>query len=462
MSMPISGGIVRRPLLTPAAWWLVALSSAVVCGFLTLQSIRLATTVVLVGTVVGIHLRSRTAGLISVWLVWLLVPFVRRLMGLSLGFESADPMAVAPFAVTGAVAFIEFRRAELSQRAKLVLYLAFGGLAFGVPAGLVLVPQAAVFAIGAYGASVLFFVAGYREPQDRELSLALVLAAIAAPLGAYAIAQSLVPLPAWDQVWLDSADFVSAGNQEEGTLRPWATLNSPGTLATILGIATIFLLARRRFGLTETSLLMLVLAGLTVTLVRGVWGALALALILLVIVAPSRIGRRVALVGIAAVLVFPFAGGGTPTADNVTERATTFGELGTDNSAQARIATPSVLIPLAVQQPLGLGLGSAGEASRLVGGGLRATDNAVLSLIFQLGPVGLCLILAAIGLGVASAVRTVKRHRATRHLAVLGCLVLLCGLMVFGDVFYGVAGVALWYLVGAAVRADEATKLRTT
>ena len=48
--------------------------------------------------------------------------------------------------------------------------------------------------------------------------------------------------------------------------------------------------------------------------------------------------------------------------------------------------------------PLGHGLGTAGEASKLSGNtALRAPDNGYLALMYQVGPIGFLLVLAALG-----------------------------------------------------------------
>ena len=442
-------------------WWPTALAGGLACAVLTLQSVTLTATFVIVALVACLYARSRTAGLAAMWAVWLLVPALRRIIGLSEGYGAADPLAVAPFLATALVGAAELYRARLSRRATRIMYLAVAGVAFGVPAGLLSTPKAALFAIFAYGAGILAFAIGYREPQDRELTLVNVLMVVAAPIALYAVLQSVLPLPRWDEVWLQSVDFVSAGNQAEGTLRSFATLNSPGTLATVLGLAIVFLLTTRRFNVLQVGILLLLLAGVSVTLVRSVWIALAVALLAMVIIAPSRAGRRVLLVAAVAAIALPLLGGGSPIAGTVGERAGTIFALDEDSSADARVATPSVVIPYALDQPLGIGLGGAGEPSRLADqSALRATDNAIVSLILQCGPVGLLLILAGVAMGWASAVRNVRRRASIRDLGVLASLALLTVLMLTGDVFYGVAGAVLWYLLGVAVRTDDMGRLR--
>ena len=449
------------PLLPSWAWWTVSLGACLACSLLTLRSVQLAATFVTVVTVVAVHLSSRRAGLVALWLTWLLMPFIRRLFGLSEGYDDADPLAAAPFVATAIIGSIELRRSTLSGRAKLVLFCGAAGLSFGIPAGLIYDPRAAAFAILAYGGTLLAFAAGYREDRRLETTLAAVLRIAGPPIALYAILQAMAPLPAWDDVWLKEVEFVSAGTQEEGTLRAFATLNSPGTLAVVLGLAVIGTLTARRFGPVQVVSLLILLAGIGVTLVRSVWVGLALALVLLVVLAPGRIGRRALIVAAVAVVAVPFVAGGSPIASNIGERAGTLGDVGGDTSAQARIATPQALVPVAIREPIGVGLGQAGEASRLTAqGALRATDNAFLSMLLQCGPVGLLLLATAVGLGLASAVRTMRRRRSASDLMVFGSLVMLVVLMLTGDVFYGVSGLALWYLIGVAVRGSD--EQRTT
>jgi hypothetical protein len=54
----------------------------------------------------------------------------------------------------------------------------------------------------------------------------------------------------------------------------------------------------------------------------------------------------------------------------------------------------------------------------------------------------------------------VTRRRNITDLGVFACLTMLVLLMLTGDVLYGVAGVVLWYLLGVAVRDDDAQRLR--
>jgi len=433
--------------------------SSVLTAYLTLRSLKLAAALVLIALTMGLYSRSRTAGLTAVWSLWLLLPAVRRVFDLAQGYASADPLAVTPFITTGLVSVIELGRARLSGRAKRLLVLALAGFAFGAPLGLLASPIAAAYALVAYGTGVLAFGAGYRERQHGTLSLARVLALTATPLALYGILQYVAPLAQWDTVWLANVgpDFNSIGSKAAGTLRVFSTLNSPGTLSIVLGLGIVSVLTTRRFGLLGATTLVVTLGGLALTLVRSTWIALAVALVLLLFVSPARVVRRVLVVVALGAVAFPLVVIGSPAATSVSTRANTVSNLAGDTSAQARLSTPQLLIPQAIRQPLGFGLGSAGEASRLSSGGsgLRATDDALLSLMFQNGPVGFVLVLAAYAMGMVSVLRNIRRRRSANDVLVFGCTLLLTALLLTGDVFYGVTGAVIWYLLGFAVRGDE-------
>jgi hypothetical protein len=138
-------------------------------------------------------------------------------------------------------------------------------------------------------------------------------------------------------------------------------------------------------------------------------------------------------------------------------RASTFGDLNQDLSAQQRVATPLALVPEAVTQPFGHGIGSAGEASRLgPSSALRNTDNGYLSLLYQAGPLGFVLVMGAALVALMRAVGNLSRYGSepldVLVIAMLGFL--LIG-MIGGDLFYGVTGMIFWYLLGVVVKRSE-------
>jgi hypothetical protein len=432
----------------------LAALAALATAILTVRSPQLGATAALVGLVVTAYVGHRPTGLVALWALWLLAPGLRRVLGLETGYVGSDPLAVAPFAATGLVATLALLQFRLSRQAKIVLAAAGVGLLLGLPAG-VGNPAAAVFAAVAYASALGGLVIGWSE-GDRPLrrwSLARALALGAPALALYALFQYFVGLPAWDDFWLEQVDFASVGAPEEGKIRVFSTLNAPGVLAPVLALGLLLGLVRRRVGPVSLALMTLVAVALALTSVRSTWLALVVGVVVLLAITRGRATPQllalVAVLGIAGLALSLSQG----TFDAFVERASTFGDLGTDVSAEARQETARALAPRILSAPLGYGLGSAGEATRLGGEeGLRAVDNGYLSLAYQVGIPGALLVLvglfAATWTSARSALRTDPDRSAATLTAVLFFFIVL---LLSGDQLYGLPGAILWYLVGVAL-----------
>jgi O-antigen ligase len=190
------------------------------------------------------------------------------------------------------------------------------------------------------------------------------------------------------------------------------------------------------------------------TFVRGAWIALIAAAV--AHVAASR-GKSARLVfGIAAMTV-----AGTlalspisPTAHDVVDRFSTIGHLSVDRSANDRQATVTSLLPSAVSTAPGHGLGSAGEPSKLTGNSaLRAPDNGYLSLVYQTGPLGFLMVMAAVVLMLRAAWQGAQDPAPGQELRwLLFALFFYTLVELFaGDEFYGVHAVVFWFIGGQAL-----------
>jgi len=274
-------------------------------------------------------------------------------------------------------------------------------------------------------------------------------------LAVYAMLQ-YVALPEWDRTWLDVTNFVTAGAPEEDRVRVFSTLNSPGTFAMMLAPAVLAHPTLRRVDPLRLVGLALVLAALALTYVRSAWLGLLVGMVALVVATKGRAAGRVAVVVVVLVAGFAAVAAGSPTGEALTARVTTFGSLEQDVSAQERLSTPELILPIALANPLGAGLGQAGEASRLAAPPtFRYTDSAYLSLLYQLGPDDTLLVLAAIGLGARHALRALRRHAGPDDLLVVATVAFFAVAGFLGDLLFGVTGVVLWYLLGLAVRRAE-------
>ena len=448
----------RRPGLDTTLWVAAAALLTLFTAYLVLVSAQLAGTVAVVVLVTGLYVRSPAAGMSALWACWLVLPEVRRLFGYVDGYVSADPLAIAPFLATACVALVELSRGELSRRARWLLGLGSLGFAVGFPLGLLVSPPGAVYALFAYTAGLSAFVLGYAERgRLTEVSLYRVLLVALPPLALYGLLQYFA-LPIWDAAWLEDTGFVTAGAPEAGRVRVFSTLNAPGVFAPLLGVGIILFLSSRRVGPAQLFALGTAALALALTYVRSSWVALAAGLLALALASHGRGLARVGVVIALIVMAVPALAAGGGTAGAVVGRFDTLGQLETDTSANARITTQTRLVPRLVTEPLGAGLGTAGEATRLGGGsasGLRAPDSAYLSMLIQLGPFGALLVLGALFSGMASAFRNAARRASWTDAALVALLVFYLVHMVGTDLLYGIPGVILWFLIGFAVRRED-------
>ena len=447
-------------------WWLAAAvgASALLVGFLVTVSLQAAFALVLLVAVVALYVHDRRYGIAALFALWFIAPGLRRVLGAAVGFAENDPLSIAPFLATAAIAGIELSRARLPGHIQRVLLLAAAGFAIGLPVGLAAAPQAAVYAFGAYLAGVSGAVLGARErPLLEDSTLRKVLLYGVLPVAAYALVQRVFDPPSWDQAWLDTTDIVSIGANENGKVRVFSTLNSPGALAPLLTLSLLcYLTVKRPRPITIAGATIVVVA-LSLTFVRSAWVALIIGGLAHMVASRGQSARVV--LGSTAVLVAitlalsPVSA----TAHAVVDRFKTISNRSDDSSAENRSANVSRSLPAAAVAPLGHGLGTAGEPARLSEDQkLRIPDNGYLSLIHQVGPVGFLMVLAAIAAVMRAAWEGARSRAPGQDLRVLvfAMLVALLVQLYAGDSFYGSHGVIFWFLGGQALSA--AARLRST
>jgi putative inorganic carbon (hco3(-)) transporter len=441
----------------------VALSACV--AYLTLISLQAACTVGVCILIVGSYARSRSVGMALLWTFWLLAPLLRRLFGLEGQYLSADPLALAPFLATAGCVALELAEGGISRRAITVMGAAFLGYALGIPAG-IHQSSSMIFSLFAYGSAVGALALGYREASriGGGFSMRSAVVMLAPLLAVYAVIQYIGPLPRWDESWLQSVNFTTTGAPLLGHIRVWSTLNSPGTFASIAGVAVLCYLGAKRFSIFTALGVGVVLVALALSFVRSSWVALVVGLIVLAVASRGRgSGRMLGATALVVGVVLAFAAS-SPTLSAVVNRAGTLGSTGSDTSAQARLSRPQTVIPKAAARPGGFGLGAAGESSRLTPSStdaIRASDNGYLALIYQLGLAGFVLVMGALIYSTRSAVRGVLRWKRDPASAIrLALLGFLFTMMFFGDMLYGITGVIFWYVLGSAIASEELRSAR--
>lgn len=424
---------------------------AILLAWLLTVSPQAGAAFVLVLGVVALHQHDRDWGIAAMFGLWLFGPLLRRVFLLMTGAVGTDPLSLAPFLAAAAIAGLELAQTRVPQSVRRVVLLAAAGFAVGLPLGMADSPGAALFACLAYLAGVAGAVLGFNERQSlRESNLRRVLLVAMPAIAAYAIAQRFLPLPPWDSAWLDAFEFISIGTPDT-QLRVFGSLNGPGTLGPLLGLSLLCFLTVRHHAKAALAGAALLTVALSLTFVRSAWVALIAAGVAHVVASRGASARLVlgsmAVVAVLTLTLAPVS----PTAADVLSRFNSIGESGTDSSATSRQASFSQLLPSALSAPLGHGLGSAGEATRLEGESeLRAVDNGYLSLMYQVGPIGFILVVAALA-AIARAAWNGARARAPGQdlrLLLFALLVFLLVQATAGDVFYGPSAVILWFIGG--------------
>jgi putative inorganic carbon (hco3(-)) transporter len=449
----------RAPFASNAATAAAIAALAAICGALAVKSVQAATAIAILVLLLAVYGQSRRAGLYGLWAIWLLSPMLRRLLALVEGTPSADPLALLPFLATGLLALIEMRQSMLSREARITLELACAGFLIGAPMGLVADPQACAFALVAYLAGLAAFVLGWGDGREGRLNLVKALTFLLPPLAVYGVFQYFFPLTSWDTNWLETVHLQSIGSPQEDHIRIFSTLNSPGTFALVAAVGILLFLGVRRSASLSIPITALLVMALALTFVRSAWLALALGVIIFVSASRSKSAGRI--VGVIAIglIGLVLVGGSNPTTSAFTERLTSLGDVGKDESAQQRLSSSSKLLPEAVSKPIGAGVGQAGLAVTLGGGetdgsGIQTIDNGYLALIYQCGLIGGLLIFAAIARSVMAATKAIgsEQRRISRAAAasvLAGIVALLLGLAAT-DILYGITGAFFWYLAGVA------------
>jgi O-antigen ligase len=255
---------------------------------------------------------------------------------------------------------------------------------------------------------------------------------------------------------------VEFGSKQAGNFRAFSTLNAPGTLGAVLAVLMALCLAARR----PTPYVLIVaglgLACMAVTFVRSAWLALLVAMLLTAAIGRGRYLPRVLLLAsLVFALVFVLGPRSTIGAQ-VVERASTLTDLGQDTSTQSRLATTSTILPIAIRQPVGVGIGAVGQARKLADSPEERSfpDNGYLGILYQTGPVGFALIVGPLLWALIWSLRQ-PSSREWRALKV-SCGVAL-GTLLFleigADVLYGVTGPMVFYFAGLLLRIGETSRV---
>ncbi|MEP7382751.1 MAG: O-antigen ligase family protein [Gemmatimonadota bacterium] len=402
------------------------------------------------------------------WL-WMLAPFVRRVVDAQNGWNQQNPILLAPLLVCGLCAFDALYHApRLARVVALPFVVGVASLLGAVLVGLFLTPPSLVlYAAMSWMAPLLLGLhvaihPEHREAYHRAISRTLVVGVIA--MGIYGVAQFVMPAE-WDRLWMINSRMDSIGEPLPLRVRVFSTMNAPGPLAQFLTVALLIVLGLRtkfKWPTLAAGLLLLLMS-----LARSAWLGFAVGVALLLAVAPRPARRGAIGLVVGAVLALVVAAAAPlPTAlaslrHTIASRLTTIGDLSMDDSFRARRYLIPALVADIGEQPLGSGLGSTlvggarGRATaRLADQGLYL-DNGILEVLLVMGWVGGLLFLGSAGGATWLAWRG-TRGRPTGYGYFAGAVALLAQ-VVGATIFTGVGGAMLWLSMSMAMTTEGET-----
>lgn len=406
----------------------------------------------------SLYMRWPTVGLALVVVLWIIAPLIRRLLDYFVeSKQGPDILSLAPFFATLVIGVLAYRRQKPSKAVLIVMFAVWAGFLWGTPAGLD-DPFPLMFAIFSYIAATVGLLLGYHDWKRGTIVLEKLLLVIIPIVAAYAIYQFITPfLPPWDALWLKFEAPISIGTKEQGTFRAFSTLNSPGMLAGVLALFALMLLVGPRLTPWRLAAGGLTMAALLFTQVRSAWIAMAVAMVALIPVSRGGILGRVAVLLVILGGMYVFAGGSTA-GQAVVDRAASVGDAssGGDHSTNERIQAITEFGPKALVQPIGDGLGSVSQASRLSSKGEPPfADNGYLLIMWQTGLLGFILIFGGILAGTIYGARQLNSYKRKERFPFVAIVIVTGVQSAAADTLFGLAAVILWYSLGALMASSE-------
>ncbi len=409
----------------------------------------------------------------TVLALWCLAPGLRRLIDWQVGRTPLSIISILPLlSLLPLIIFVI--RSKSAERVRLPFkVLAFFWL-FGFGYSLIVAFAAgskfgAVYDFAEFCLPMLIGAWVIMRPASRAetfATLTVTLLWLGSFASVYAIFQYVAP-PPWDVEYVNNANQISLGVAEPFGLRPFSTLNSPGTLSLFL-VAVILLnvqrlTLRRPWPLLGTLACM---AALTLTNVRSSWLALAVGIVAYLVLSPKR-GQAILALGAvfitSAVLLLNASTllGNPALTQQLQQRINTLGSVDEDESVNARRAESSYALHQGLAEPLGQGLGSVGGGVKLEegGSGTAVLDNGYLARFLEMGIAGFICYIATLACGIifgfqalAAALKT--RNITFQQLAIAGLSVqaALIGLDLSSDFHDALPGFFFWIVLGLALR----------
>jgi hypothetical protein len=385
------------------------------------------------------------------WWMWMLTPFVRRIIDYRIGWDSQGLILLAPYLVTFITFFTFVRYLPKSYR--------MGGLPF-IMAGLavfyalligivryqpILVIRNGLEWIGPILFGFHFFVNWQEYPNYRQTLQRTFLWGVLVT-GAYAVVQFLLA-PEWDRLWLiESGMTSSAGRPEPLQIRVWSTMHAPGPFAGFM-MGALLLLFSSKEPLSLPANLFGYL-GFLLAMVRSCWGGWLVGLITLLTSVKAKLQMRLTVTILVMVLcVLPLATM-EPFSKTLTQRFQTFTNLEKDSSFKARSTIYDEQLNIALSQGLGNGIGNAFILNKQGKLEVFSLDSGILDMFFTLGWFGAIFYLTGLIMLLFSTFQYPESRFDSFMSACRAVVVSICVTLPLGSAMLGITGLMLWGFLG--------------
>lgn len=402
-------------------------------------------------------------------LLWtlILVAGLRHFNDWYAGYSQANPMMLAPYLVVAAATptvslhVINGRRYAVEFLVLVMLVLC--SLSYSLNTGDVMsgILTATRWLAGPWVA--LYICANASAlPQLRHSVLRTFQLAI--PIIALYGIDQFVDIKQWDAYFMKMAPINSIGFPVPFAVRVFATMNSPGSLAAMLGTGLLLLLPTTH-GIRWAGIL-LGAATLLLTTQRAALGALVLAILIVAVAGRDGALRRgifkmsiMVTVVVAVMLSIP------GTAKKLMGTADSVSALNQDGSAQARLQQYHDVLPMLDENKFGRGLNWANNRMSVNIGDSVAVDSGFIDIFITLGLPGGLVFLAALTVLAFQALRIVLTSHDIAATAEFGGAIFGFAQLPFGSQHVAEHGIFLYLALGlllARAIPTEVTRRRVT
>ncbi len=433
--------------------------------------IRLIFPVACFGIGILFYLRYPVLYIGFTWWLWIITPWVRRIVDYQSGWVHPSTILLAPYLVTlVSLATVIKHLPRLLRQDSLPFALTFFAVTHGFLMGLI----SSLFGTGnklyvlvkiirsfntSSTATVTYtltdaligtldwvtpviigchlFLNWHYYPQYRQ-NIQRVFFWTITIAGIYGVVQYLIA-PQWDRYWLENAIELGAdsfGSPEPLGIRIFSTMNSPGSFARFM-TAGLLLLFTGKGNLRWLSAPFAYLAFL-LSLVRSAWGGWFLGLLIFSSSVKPRLQVRLLIMIVVITLCALPLTTIEPFSDVIQDRLQTFTNIQEDGSLEARSETYGQVLNIALLELFGNGFG------------LPGMDSSLLDIFIAMGWIGALPYIMGLFLIVFKLISFRDPLADPFFSASKAISLSLIAGFTFGNPFTAVEGVLIWFFLGIA------------